>query len=100
MVPPPDDFRLRRFDEPEPDYVQSMRECWQDSVHARTLVGLMAQQNLRFLPLAGTSNHGVPWAAIVVQGEPEVTALREAADRLRHWLERHRDEHRDGADGN
>lgn len=68
-----------------------MRACLRDSAHLKMLVGLMEQQNVRFVDVAGESNHGVPWAAILVQGVPDVDVLRQAVAIVAQMID---DEHR------
>jgi len=75
---------------PDPDLLADFAACMRDSPHVRTLVGLMEQKGIRFVPVNGTSHHGVPWSAIVVQGQPDVQVLQQAAAKIAELLEAER----------
>jgi hypothetical protein len=62
------------------DYLESMRACWRGSAHAKTLTGLMYGRGVRLLSIAGETNHGVPWSAIVAVGMPQADLLQQVAE--------------------
>lgn len=70
----------------DPDKAASYARCLADSPHVKTLLGLMEQDGVRFVPIEGTTNWGVPWLAIFVQGQ-DVAAMRQVAERLRDLLD-------------
>lgn len=80
--------------------MQDYASCFRDDVHVKTLFGMMAQDDVRFVPVEGTTNWGLPWFALFVQGEPEVSVLRAAAAKLQEMAERASGEERARSDRN
>ena len=67
------------------------------SPHLRLMVSIMEQRGIRFVHVDSTTDHGIPWAAIVVQGEPDVTVLRNVARQIAEALEADRQATRDAS---
>ena len=76
---------------PDPSYVLDMASCFRDSAHVRMLVGLMEQNGVRFIAVDGHSNHGIPFSAIVVQGQPDVGVLQQVAKKIAQMLDDERE---------
>jgi len=77
---------------PDPQLVLELASCLRDSPHLHTLIGLMQIRGVDLVPVSGRTDHGVPWAAIVVQGADESGLLASVAERVAAALdaERHR----------
>ena len=73
-----------------PAYLRDLRSCLQQSQHLNLLAGLMAGRGVRFVHVEGESETRAPWAAIVVQGEPDITVLRGVAAAIEAKLDEER----------
>lgn len=72
------------------DYLRDLRSCVASCQGLQTLVGLMLGRGARFVHVEGTTAHAVRWAAIVVQGEPDITVLRGVAAAVEKHLDAER----------
>ena len=68
-------------------YLADLRSCLQQSQHLNLLAGLMHGRGVRFVHVEGEAEHRTPWAAIVVQGEPDITVLRAVAAAVEKQLD-------------
>lgn len=75
---------------PDHDYLRDLRACVVSCQGLHTLVGLMLGRGVRFIHVDSGTQHGVPWAAIVVQGEPDITVLRAVAVAIEKHLDAER----------
>lgn len=76
--------------DPDPQLVADFASCLRDSPHVRTLVGLMFARGIEIVPVRGATDHGVDWAAIVVQGRDDAESLMRIAAVMRAALDAER----------
>lgn len=71
--------------------------CLAANAHVRTLVGVMQQRGIRLTVVRAETEHGIPFAAMLVQGAMESDLLQQVAKLVAERLDGDRQLQIDGA---